>query len=370
MSFFDETDEPRTETRVPPRPQPSRRRPSGTGRRPPRDENSVQTRRAVLAVVLLIVVILVALGVHSCQVSANESALKDYTNHVSSLITQSNTTGKQLFGVLSSTSGQSSATAVQTQVNAALGQARTELNAAENFGPPDAVRTANQNFILTLRMRLDGIRNIATDIQPALGNTTSQTAITSIAAEMARFYASDVLYKDYTAPAIASALHTAGIAVGTPNGVSIAGGQFVPNVQWLLPTYIAGQLHISVRRSGKIAPGTHGHTLNSVAVGSNTMVAGVTNHTPASPPATFTLGFSNTGSNTETNVVCKVTVSGTGVSGQTIVPTTTPGQNSTCQVPLSASPPTGNQTVTATIEPVPGETNTANNTQTFTVDFQ
>jgi hypothetical protein len=96
----------------------------------------------------------------------------------------------------------------------------------------------------------------------------------------------------------------------------------------------------------------------------------VTNHTPASPPATFTLGFSNTGSNTETNVVCKVTVSGTGVSGQTIVPTTTPGQNSTCQVPLSASPPTGNQTVTATIEPVPGETNTANNTQTFTVDFQ
>ncbi len=370
MSFFDETDEPRTETRVPPRAQPSRRRSSGTGRRPPRDDQSVQARRAVLAVVVLIVVILVALGVHSCQVSANESALKDYTNHVSSVITQSNTTGKQLFGVLSSTSGQSSPTEVQTQVNAALGQARSEFNAAQNFGPPDAVKGANQNFINTLRMRRDGIRNIATDIQPALGNTTSQTAITSIAAEMARFYASDVLYKDYTAPAIASALHAAGIAVGSPNGVSIAGGQFVPNVEWLLPNYIAGQLHISVRRSGKVAPGSHGHTLNTVAVGSNTMVAGVTNHTPANPPATFTLSFTNAGSNTETGVICKVTVSGTGVSGQTTVPTTTAGQNSTCNVPLDASPPAGNHTVTATVEPVPGETNTANNTQTFTVDFQ
>jgi hypothetical protein len=367
LSFFDEADEPRTETRVPSRNPPRQRRPSGTGRRPPADQ-SVQTRRAVLAVVLLIVVILIALGVHSCQVSANESALKDYTNHVSSLVTQSNATGKQLFGQLAPSNGQGNGPAIQTQINGTLSQAEKEYQSARDYGAPDAVKTANSNFVLALKMRRDGIHNVASQIQPALGNQTSQTAVNSIAAEMARFYASDVLYKDYTAPAVAGALHSAAIAVGA-NGVTIAGGQFVPNVLWLTPTYIAAQLHV-VAGGGKATPGTHGHTLNSVAVGSNTMVAGVTNHVPASPPPTFTFAFTNGGSNSETNVVCKVVVSGTGVSGQTTVPQTTAGKNGTCQVPLNSSPPTGNQTVTATIEKVPGETDTSNNSQTFTVDFQ
>ena len=35
---------------------------------------------------------------------------------------------------------------------------------------------------------------------------------------MARFYASDVLYKDYTLPQIVGALHAAGITVGGPTG--------------------------------------------------------------------------------------------------------------------------------------------------------
>ena len=51
---------------------------------------------------LLVVVILIALGVHSCQVSQRNSALKSYTNDVSSVITDSNNTGQQLFKILSS----------------------------------------------------------------------------------------------------------------------------------------------------------------------------------------------------------------------------------------------------------------------------
>ena len=67
-------------------------------------------------------------------------------------------------------------------------------------------------------MRVDGIANIAQQIQPALGNSTSKDAIYTIAAEIARLYSSDVVYKDYTATEIAAALHGAGIAVGAPNG--------------------------------------------------------------------------------------------------------------------------------------------------------
>ena len=121
---------------------------SGTGRRPPGDQQSIQTRRAVVAVALLIVVILMALGVHSCQVSASNSALKDYTNSVSSLITQSDETGTQLFQDLSSGGSSTDATSVQEQINQTRQKALGELQPGPNLGPPDEVKSANLKLLL------------------------------------------------------------------------------------------------------------------------------------------------------------------------------------------------------------------------------
>ena len=368
MSFFDEVDEPRTPPRTPPR----RRRPSGTGRRPPGDHQSIQARRGVAAVVLLIVIILIALGVHSCQVSAANSALKDYSNNVVSLIQQSSLTGKQLFGVLATGGGPGNGTNLQTQINQNRTNALAELRRAQAIDVPGEVRTAQANLLLALQMRLDGITSIANQIQPALGTTTNKDAINTIAGDMARFYASDVLYKGYTATAIAGALHAAGIPVGGPNGQAIAGQQFLPNVEWLIPSFIATELNVSLAGSngGKATPGLHGHSLDSVSVNGTTLQTGSTNTIPAKPPPTFTLNFTNGGNSNETNVVCKVTVTGTSASGQTIVPQTIAGQHGSCRVTLTSAPPAGTQSVVATIEPVLGEKNKSNNSLSFPVTFQ
>ena len=365
MSFFDEVDEPRT----PPRTQPRRRRPSGTGRRPPGDQQSIQARRGVAAVVLLILVILIALGVHSCQVSAANSALKDYTNNVSSLIQESDATGSQLFQALSSGASSSTPTSLQNNINKVLASAQKDLSRAQGLSAPDQLKSAQQNLVLTMRMRANGISTVASQIQPALGTSTSKDAINAIAGAMAQFYASDVIYKDYIATAIAGALHAAGIAVGAPNGESISAGQFVPDVQWVLPSFIASELHVS-RASGKVAPGLHGHSLDSVSVAGTTLQTGSANSIPASPPPTFTLNYTNGGNNNETNVLCSVTVSGTSVSGQKTVPETFAGQHGSCQVTLKSSPPLGTQTVVATIQKVPGEKNTSNNSLSFPVTFK
>lgn len=366
MSFFDEADEPRTA----PRTQPRRRRPAGGGRRPP-DRQAIQVRRAVAATALVIVLILIVIGVHSCQVSQRNSSLKDYNNNVSSLIQDSNQTGHQLFTLLSSGTGSGNATNLQAQINEARVGADNQLSRARGISVPDEVRSAQQNLVLTLQMRRDGIADIAQQIQPALGSSASQDAINQIAADMARFYASDVVYKGYTIPLIAGALHAAGIAVGGADGESFNGGQFLPDVQWLTPSFVATQLHASVPSSNKKpTPGLHGHELNSVSAGGNTLDTGSTNTIPANPPPTFTLSFTNTGQNTENNVACKVTVSGTSVGGQTTVPQTTAGQQATCQVTLSSAPPAGSYTVTAAVSPVPGEKNTSNNSQSFPVTFQ
>ncbi len=366
MSFFDEADEPRTATQTAPR----RRRSSGSGRRPPNEQQAIQVRRAVAAGVLLVVLILIVLGVHSCQISSRNSALKDYTNNVSSLIQQSNATGANFFKLLSP-SAAVNVSGLQTSVDEARMTAQAQLGKAEHMSVPGEMNGAQVYLLLALKMRRDAIANVAKEIQPALGTATSKDAIQSIAAEMARLYASDVVYKDYTTPLIASALHSAGIAVGGATGEPIATQQFVNDLGWLQPTFVATKLGAkSAAGTGKIAPGLHGHALNSVSVGGTQLQTGSTNTLPASPAPTFVLNFTNTGQNTETNVVCKVTVSGTSDSGQKVVAQTTAGETTNCQVTLSSAPSPGNYSVDATIEPVPGEKNTANNTLSFPITFQ
>ena len=123
-------------------------------------------------------------------------------------------------------------------------------------------------------------------------------AINSIAAQMARFYASDVLYKEYTVPEIIGALKAAGIGVGGLSGQQINSDQFLPSIGWLDPTTVANTLKAPVPASvgnKPIAPGLHGHQLNSVSVGGTTLQTGSTNAIPASPAPTFTLSFANTG---------------------------------------------------------------------------
>lgn len=319
----------------------------------------------------VVAVILAAVGIHSCQVSQRNSSLKDYNNNVSSLIQSSDQTGRQFFGVLSGGASSGNAVNLQNQINEAHLTAANQLSQAKGFDVPDEMKGAQQNLLLALQMRLDGIATIGQEIQPALNGTTSKDAINSIAANMARFYSSDVLYKNYTLPLIAGALKGAGIPIGGTNGETFNDGQFLPDVRWLTPSYVATQLHVTLPTpSGKVAPGLHGHELNSVSVGGTTLQTGSTNTLPASPPSTFTLSFTNTGTNIENNVVCKVAVSSSSAGNQTVVPQTNPGQQATCQVQLRSSPPAGSYTVTATVVPVPGEKHTANNTMTFPVTFQ
>jgi hypothetical protein len=365
VSFFDEADEPRTEPTAR-----RRRRPAGGGRRPPSEQQAIRLRRAIALAALVVVVILIVIGVHSCQVSSRNNALRDYNNNVSALIEGSNNTGRQLFGVLANGSGSGGAVNLQNQIAQAGVAANKQLSHAKSIDVPGEVKGAQQNLLLALQMRRDGITNIANQIQPALSRSTSKDAINSIAAEMARFYASDVAYKDYTLPLISGALHDAGIKVGPPDGQTFNSGQFLTDIQWLTPSFIAGKLHVSIAiPGGKPTPGLHGHSLDSVSVGGTTLQTGSTNTIAASPPPTFTLNFSNGGTNTENNVSCKVSVSQTSISGKTSVPQTTPGEHATCQVTLNSSPPSGNYTVTATVGKVPGEKNIANNTLTFPVTF-
>ena len=369
MSFFDEADEPVAEPRTAPR----QRRPSGGGRLPPSDQQAIRTRRFVAGGVIAVLVIIVVFLVHSCQVSQLKTSLKDYANGVSNLNQQSTGTAKQVFNVLSSGGGSANATTMSSSLIDASATALRQFNNAHGLDVPDQMKAAQQNFLLAMQMRHDAAAAIASKIEQALGTTTRKDAINQIAADMNRYYSSDTIYKDYTTGLINNALTSNGIAVGA-NGVQLDLSQSLPDLGWLTPEFVANKLGVTVAptstTAGPVTPGTHGHSLDSVSVGGVTLQTGSTNTLPASPPPTFTLSFTNSGQNNETNVVCKVSVGGTKITGTKTVAQTTTGQSTTCAVALSSSPPAGNYTVTATIVPVRGEKTTSNNTLTFPVTFQ
>lgn len=370
MSFFDDV-----EDSAPTRSAGAARRSSGGRRPPPRGADSrFLIRRTVLVVVVLVALILIVVGVHSCQVSARNSALRDYDNSVASLIQRSNQTGHALFSELSGASGSTNQTGVQTQIDQTKAQADGQLRQAGTLNVPSQVQTAQHNLLLVLRMRRDAISTIAMQIQPALSRATAGGAVATIAGQMSRLYASDVLYNDYVAPEIVSALQSASIPVGGANGQPISHGNFVPGPEWLTQSYIAAKLGgvattTTTTKNRKPAPGIHGHRMVSVTVGGTVLSTVSTNTLPASPPPTFSVTFANDGTVTETNVIVKVTVEGTSVSGQAIVPQTVPGHTYTAQVTLSSTPPSGSYTVKAMIERVPGETVLTHNTLTFPVTF-
>ena len=200
-------------------------------------------RRLIAAAAILVVLILIIVGIHSCQVSSRNSALRDYANNVSSLIQQSDSTGNQLFSQLSSgSSGAANANSLTNQVNQEGVAANSQLTKAQGLSVPDEMQKAHQYVVLAFQMRRDGIYDISGRIAPALGKSTPADALNAIAVDMASFYASDVVYKNYATKQIVSALHGASIGVGGTDGVQIENGQFLPNIQWLTPAFIAGKI--------------------------------------------------------------------------------------------------------------------------------
>jgi hypothetical protein len=335
-------------------------------------------RRAVALVAIVVVIIVLAVGVHSCQVSSRNSALRTYNANVASLIQQSDATGQNVFRDLSSAAKSTAAgNVVQRELDTASHNADSQLQQAKGLGAPSQVSTAQQNFVLTLSLRHSGITDIASHIQQALSKSTAQQGVNAIAVDMQEFLASDVVYTTQTAPEIAAALHGAGIAVGGTNGETIQPTSYLPDLGWLTPSFIAKQLNASLPSSSSSSasgtcPSICGHKLNSVSIGGVALSTGGGNPIPASPAPTLTANFTNTGQNTETNVTVQATVttsSGTTITAKAVEPTTKPGQSYDIQIPLPSSPATGSAQIVVTVERVAGETSVVRNTLTFPVTF-
>ena len=182
-------------------------------------------------------------------------------------------------------------------------QAESQLKQAKALSVPDEMKGAQQSLLLALQFRRDGLAAIAEKIRTALGDEgeAANTAITQIAGQMQTFLASDVLYQTRVAPLIKHALDDAEIG-----GQKIASSRFLPGIEWLSEKTVAAELDQQLtggtRKTGEIAPGTHGTGLESVTVGNTKLQPDAPNRLPASADTAFVVRFTNQGENDEFDV--------------------------------------------------------------------
>lgn len=372
MSFF-EGDADTRRTRSAPRP----RRAAGGGG--PSDPQAVLVRRGIALAGLLVLFVLLLLVVGSCRSRAKEGALKDYNREASSLGRESETqVGRPFFALLSGQGANGSPTDLQTKVSSLRAEAERQFAKGEKLDVPDKMIPAQRSLLIALELRRDGLASIAEKIRPALGDQgdAAEEATNAIAGQMQYFLASDVVYDARVRPLIRQSLDDAEIG-----GQTISPSRFVPTIAWLSPKVVAARLGSGGAAGDtgagqdptKVAPGTHGTGLSTVAVGDTTLESGAANRVPAAGSPTFNVAFANQGENPEQDVRVDVRVQAEGgrpITGSDTVDSVAQGATATATVRLPRAPTAGTAaTVTVRVRPVPGEKKTDNNQQEYQVLF-
>jgi hypothetical protein len=377
LSFFDDDDEEPPTTVRPARPQqqqqPRPRPPQGAGLaggaggRSSIDHHAMMVRRRIAAGVGVVLLIVIVLLVNGCLKRGKQQALENYNRDVNQVGQASEAqVAKPLFSTLTGASGKS-ALDVEVQVDQLRRVAQEQAERAKGFSTPSQMTAAQRDLLLALNLREEGVAKVASLVREALGGQ-AQPASVKIAGAMEIFLASDVVYSQRVVPLIQEALTAGGVS-----GQSTSSSRFLPNLGWLTPATVQAKITGSgTAGTGAVAPGTHGHSLKGVSVGTNTLAPSPTlNHVSGGSNPTFTVMVENAGSNPETNVKVDVAVTTEGktLSASHLINKTEPGSTSNVDIPVNGVTLGAASRVTVNIEPVPGETATENNKGTYLVIF-
>jgi hypothetical protein len=335
------------------------------------DRQTLLVRRGIAAGAGVLVLILLVFGVRGCLNARKEQATKDYVRDVGALVQESDQQSRQLFQLLSGSSGgREQAVDIENTLNGYRIQSDQLVDRARDTDHPGDMNQAQRYLLETLEFRRDGLARIADALPQALGDQERRQGTDKVTADMQLFLTSDVVYSQRVIPNLTAVLKDQELT----GQVRVPTSQFLPDIQWLQPSFVSQRVG-RIRTGGgggAAAPGLHGDGLGTVSLGGQALSPG----SPASIQLTGDLSFDvqvlNQGENTETDVEVRITV-GKGsdaIDLNETIGSIARGETKTVKVPLKEKPPTGqNVPITVEVAPVPGEKKTDNNKQTYSAIF-
>lgn len=337
------------------------RRRSRPRRRPERQQ--ILLRRGLALGGGLLLLILIVLGVKGCLDARKERALSDYSRNVTQIVDETDQTSKALFGKLSDP-GSLSVTEFIDQVNADRSAMDNYAGRVDSLDAPGDMSHAQSSLELVYELRSSAMDDIADKMSTALGDVGSEQATASIAAQMQKLLASDVLYAAVVRPEINGVLANSGISGSdVPKSVFLQDG-----TKWLDESEVSAALGSVSGSTASSTPGVHGLGLIATSVNGTELTAESTTAVSSEGTPEVEVEVQNQGESTENGVSVSVTVSGGGTL-QGSIDTIAAGESSSVSIPLTPAP-SGEVTLEVEVETVPGEQVSENNEASYTVAFE
>ncbi len=358
----------------PPGARPAGGGPSGGGSRPPRrplrGPNSLTPllRLAGLVALAILVVVLLAVWVQGCAAEEEQITYGDYMGEVDGVAKDSAKIGADLATLLT-TPGLAQAD-LETQLGGLLQQQELDVQRARDIDPPGPLTPAHDNAIRALELRVTGLQGMLDTFRDTKDTQDATAAGRRLAVQGRRLEASDVVWRD-----LFQGVATATMASEGVEGVTAPASVFVENED----LYTARSMSSIWQRvhgasTGGTPTGTHGSSLEYTKV----MPAGIQLSTSTETKITistdlsFEVGVTNSGENQEVGVKVRLTIPAqpSPIVKNATIDVIDPGE--TKAVTFSDFPdfPFGEgTTVQVQVLPVPGETNTGNNSAEYPVVF-
>jgi hypothetical protein len=373
---FDFFDEPETEEAPNRRrlPRFDRSRIGGGGDGPPRPPIRMAPgltpllRLVLLVLMMIFVVVVLVFWISSCQGASKRASYQSYMDRVRAIAQSSARIGTDLQQKLT-TPGIKQAQ-LETSVSDYAQQQQQLVAQAKGISPPGPLRLEHAHAIEALELRAKGLARLADALRQTASSKDSSSAGSLLSQQAALLVASDVDWDFFFKDPTTEALRSQGIT-----GVAVPDSTVLPN-----PDLASARSLVSVwerlhgASTGGAPSGKHGDGLVSVRALPQAIALSTSQPTTvrASTDLAFEVTVENSGCCQEVGVPVTVTIpeQPKPMVMRRTINLINPGERKTLTFKVTGQPPFGPRTlVKVEVAPVPGESNTANNSHTYPVFF-
>jgi hypothetical protein len=319
-----------------------------------------------LIALAILVVVLLAVWVDGCASDRKTERYRTYMTDIGAIGNASARLGQDLTTYL--TTPALKLEDLDAKLGGYVQTAETHLQRAEDLGSPGPLHNSHEGAVESLQFRVNGIRGLRTAFQQTADAQEASEAGEQLSQQAARLVASDVIWSDSFKASAEGVLESEGVELEVPSS------EFITADELTTPGSLAA---IWTRIQGAASDGTvtgvHGNGISYVkALPSGLLLSTDTEATlKVSSDLAFEVGVEDSGDSQELRVVVTLTIPATPdpiVRKQTI-PIIDPGETVPLTFRIGALVPFGEQMVKVDVDPVEGETNTANNTFEYPVVF-
>jgi hypothetical protein len=387
FDFFDDSPtEVTRETQGPPRRRP--RLPT----RPPTGGTPVLRQAALIVGAIFLVVVLV-IWVNSCRADAKTGKYEDYMQAVERIGGQSAEVGDELNNLIFSSGIQIED--LQNQLVGLRDRQSQSVRAAQGLDVPGPLREQHEEFVEALEFRVSGLNGLATGLSqvtgleaegagapaddeaatgdqaatedPAAASADATTVGSLLASQANRLVASDVIYADSFATPAGDVMESQDVT-----GIGVPESRFVTNQELASPA--SWKLIVERLTRPPAAGGLHGNRIGAVrALPAGEELSRTDENTvQATDRLAFEVLVENSGDSQETQVKVNLTIqqSPEPIREEATIDAINPGDTKSVVFRNLDQVSFGPRTILkVTVEPVPGEENTNNNTAEYVVIF-